>query len=117
MWEFVAQDIETFMFSLDPRLDIIGEKMEEIGYNGHSGISFGCTMRQMQYLVRFGEEKFKEWLTTTHYTEEIYDTAEETETDSDTELNPYKYEDAMEYEQRLKEVIKKRVENKKAQEN
>jgi hypothetical protein len=60
MWDFVAQDIDSFMFSLDPRLDIIGEKMAEIGYNGHSGISFGRTMRQMQYLARFGEEKFKE---------------------------------------------------------
>lgn len=60
MWDFIAQDIDSFTFSIDPRIDIISEKMAEIGYNGHSGISFGHTMRQMQYLVKFGEDKFKE---------------------------------------------------------
>ena len=110
MWEFVVQDIDSFMFSLDPRLDIIGEKMAEIGYNLHSGISFGRTMRQMQYLARFGEEKFKECFATAHSTEQIYDTAEETETDSDIELNPYEHEDAMEHEQRIKQLIKRRLE-------
>lgn len=59
MWDFVAQNIDSFTFSLDPRIDIISEKMEELGYNAHSGISFGRTMRQMQYLVRNGEDKFK----------------------------------------------------------
>jgi hypothetical protein len=33
--------------------------MEELGYGGHSGASFGCTMRNMQYLAEHGEEKFK----------------------------------------------------------
>jgi hypothetical protein len=58
-WDFVAQDIESFMWSDDPRIDIITEKMIEFGYNGHSGSSFGCTMRNMQYLVQNGEDKFK----------------------------------------------------------
>jgi hypothetical protein len=60
MWDFVKQDIESFMFSLDPRLDIISEKMAEIGYNVHSSASFGRVMRQMQFLAKFGEDKFKE---------------------------------------------------------
>lgn len=58
-WDFVAQDIESFMWSNDPRIDVITEKMEELGYNGHSGTSFGFTMRNMQYLVQNGEDKFK----------------------------------------------------------
>lgn len=58
-WDFVAQDIQSFMWSDDPRIDIITEKMIEIGYDGHSGSSFGYTMRNMQYLVQNGEEKFK----------------------------------------------------------
>lgn len=58
-WDFVAQDIDSFMWSDDPRIDIITEKMIELGYNGHSGSSFGCTMRNMQYLVQNGEDKFK----------------------------------------------------------
>ena len=58
-WDFVAQDIDSFMWSNDPRIDEITEKMIEFGYDGHSGSSFGCTMRNMQYLVQNGEEKFK----------------------------------------------------------
>jgi hypothetical protein len=58
-WDFVAQNIENFAFSTDPRIYEITEKMEELGYNGHSGVSFSLTMRSMQYLVKYGEEKFK----------------------------------------------------------
>lgn len=58
-WDFVAQDIDSFMFSNDPRIDEITEKMIELGYDGHSGSSFGNTMRNMQYLVRNGEDEFK----------------------------------------------------------
>jgi hypothetical protein len=59
MWEFVAQKIDSFMFTKDSRVDLISKKMEELGYKGHSGVSFGCTMRKMQYLAQNGEEKFK----------------------------------------------------------
>ena len=59
-WEFMKTDIESFMWSDDPRVDIISAKMVELGYNGHSGASFGYTMRRMQYLAKNGEEKFKE---------------------------------------------------------
>ena len=51
--------IDSFMFSNDPRLNTIYEKMEELGYKGHSGTSFGLTMRYMQHLVKNGEEEFK----------------------------------------------------------
>lgn len=59
LWDFVKEDIDSFMFSHDPRVTIIGNKMEELGYRGHSGASFGCTMRNIQYLAEHGEEKFK----------------------------------------------------------
>lgn len=58
-WDFVAEDIDSFMFSEDPRITQISIKMKELGY-GHSGCSFGCTMRNMQYLAQKGEEKFKQ---------------------------------------------------------
>jgi len=58
-WDFVKQDIDSFMFSHDPRVTRIYNKMEELGYGGHSGASFGFTMRNMQYLAQYGEEKFK----------------------------------------------------------
>jgi hypothetical protein len=59
LWDFVKQDIDSFMFSHDPRVTIISNKMTELGYSGHSGASFGFTMRNMQYLAEHGEEKFK----------------------------------------------------------
>ena len=65
-WDFVKQDIESFMFSNDPRIKIIGQKMEELGYNGHSGASYGFTMRVMQYIANHGEKKYKEQVLSTH---------------------------------------------------
>jgi len=59
-WDFVKQDIDSFMFSKDPRVNIIYNKIEELGYTGHSGASFGFTMRVMQYIAQNGEKKYKE---------------------------------------------------------
>jgi hypothetical protein len=59
-WKFVKKDIESFSFSSAPEIWHITNKMVELGYNNHSGSSFGWTMRQMQYIAKFGEESFKE---------------------------------------------------------
>jgi len=59
-WSFVKQPCESFMFSKDPRVDLISNKMAELGYGGHSGCSFGCVMRDMQYIAQNGEEKFRD---------------------------------------------------------
>lgn len=59
LWDFVSQPIESFAFSIDKRVETIYKKIEELGYTGHSGCSFGCTMRNMQYLSINGEENFK----------------------------------------------------------
>jgi hypothetical protein len=58
-WDFVETQNESFMFSSDPRVNIIYVKMEELGYYGHSGCSFGRILRIMQYIARYGEEIFK----------------------------------------------------------
>ena len=47
------------MFNNDITLNTIHNKMIELGYDGHSGGSFGWTMRQMQYIANHGEEKYK----------------------------------------------------------
>ena len=60
MWSFMKEKIERFMLSNDKRADLIYEKMGELGYHGHSGFSFGWTMRQMQFIARYGEKKFSE---------------------------------------------------------
>ena len=59
-WDFVRQDIDSFMFSRDPRIEIISNKMVELGYTGHSGSSFGTTIRTMQFIAKYGEDVFKE---------------------------------------------------------
>ena len=59
-WDFVKQDIDSFMFCLEPQISIISKKMEELGYNGHSGSSFGWVMRNMQYIAKHSEAKFRE---------------------------------------------------------
>ena len=104
-WDFVSKDIDSFMLSNDPRIKIISDKMEELGYNSHSGVSFGCIMRNMQHLVRSGEKKFKKWYDGTFDTDEV-------ELDRDTTLDPQFGEDSMEYERRLDNIIKKKVEDK-----
>ena len=58
-WDFVAKDNPSFMFSDDYRVNLISNKMVELGYDGHSGCSFGCTMRNMQFLAKHGEKEFK----------------------------------------------------------
>lgn len=57
-WSFIKQKIESFMFSTDPRINIIYEKMEELGYNKHSGCSFGCILREMQFISQNGEKEY-----------------------------------------------------------
>lgn len=60
LWDFVSKDIESFMWSDEDKIKIILNKMSELGYDGHSGGSFGWTMRAMQYLSQHGEAKFKQ---------------------------------------------------------
>jgi hypothetical protein len=58
LWEYMRQDRYSYMWSNDKEIDRITKKMEELGYNGHSGCSFGWTMRQMQYIAKNGEETY-----------------------------------------------------------
>lgn len=49
---------ESFMFSRDPMVGTITKNMGTLGYNGHSGASFGWTMRQMEFLAKYGKDQF-----------------------------------------------------------
>lgn len=60
LWDYMRNDCYSYMCSNDEQISIISNKMEELGYNGHSGFSFGWTMRQMQYIAKHGEEKYAE---------------------------------------------------------
>lgn len=59
-WDFMKKDCESFMLSQDPKVKVIYNKMKQLGYYGHSGCSFGCTMRDMQYIAQNGEKKFRD---------------------------------------------------------
>jgi len=58
-WAFMRNPIGSFSLSRDKRVEQIYNKIEEIGYTGHSGCSFGCTMRNMQYIAVHGDAAFK----------------------------------------------------------
>ena len=59
LWDYMKKDTTAYMFNEDPTLRIISEKMSELGV-GHSGASFGWTMRALQFIATYREKKFKE---------------------------------------------------------
>ena len=63
MWDYMKKNSDSYMFSSDKEIKIISDKMEELGYHGHSGASFGITMRNMQFIALNGlDEHKKMWL-------------------------------------------------------
>ena len=61
LWNFMQEDPgpNGFMFSDDNRVTLIGEKIVQLGYAGHSGSSFGFTLRVMQYIARNGYTAYR----------------------------------------------------------
>ena len=60
LWDFIKDFKEnSFMLSEDKRVNKIYNKIEELGYSDHSGVSFGITMRHMEYIAKNGFEKYK----------------------------------------------------------
>lgn len=58
LWDYMKKDVESYTWSNDKEIDFISDKMVELGYKGHSGFSFGFTMRALQYIAIHGEEKY-----------------------------------------------------------
>jgi hypothetical protein len=56
LWNYMEKD----MFNDDDKLRKIYNKIEELGYNGHSGSSFGYIMRHMQFIAINGIENHKQ---------------------------------------------------------
>ena len=62
-WDFMKQDINSYTSSNSNEVKLISNKMSELGYNYHSGSSFGWIMRHMQIIAQNGLEAHKEyWL-------------------------------------------------------
>jgi hypothetical protein len=60
LWDFMKNfSGESFMYSNQPEIRQIYEKIEQLGYNGHSGASFGFTLRTMQYIATHSLEEFR----------------------------------------------------------
>lgn len=59
LWDFMKQPIESYWFSTNVQVRIISKKMNELGYYGHSGSSFGWIMRQMQEIAQNGIDLYK----------------------------------------------------------
>ena len=61
LWDYMKQNPgpNGFTFSHDVRVRKIYNKIEELGYQGHSGSSFGCTLRDMQIIAQKGEKEYR----------------------------------------------------------
>ena len=49
---------QSFMFSNDEMIGKISKNMVALGYDGHSGGSYGWTMRCMEHLAKNGKDAF-----------------------------------------------------------
>jgi len=59
LWDYMKNFYEeSFMFSSSSEVVRIYKKIEQLGYSGHSGASFGCIMREMQYIAKNGLDDF-----------------------------------------------------------
>ena len=62
LWDWITDEEPEagFMFSNDPNIRRIYNKIEELGYSSHSGSSFAMTIRQIQFLARYGIDTFRQ---------------------------------------------------------
>ena len=60
LWDYMKKDVDNYMFNSDGEVQRIYNKIEELGYEGHSGCSFGSTMRDMQFIANNGEKLFRQ---------------------------------------------------------
>ena len=62
-WDFINKNTGPYMFNSDPKITRIHNKVQELGYFGHSGFSFAWTLRQIQFISEIGEQKYmEEWI-------------------------------------------------------
>jgi len=60
LWNWLkTSNIESFMLSDDPNITRIYNKIEELGYCGHSGASFGCTMRIIEFIAKNSFDSYR----------------------------------------------------------
>ena len=58
-WDWIRNfNGQSFMFSNDAMIGKISKNMISLGYDGHSGSSYGWTMRCMEHLAKNGKDAF-----------------------------------------------------------
>jgi hypothetical protein len=61
LWPFIINfHGESFMLSSAREIQRISDRITQLGYGGHSGASFGYTMRAMEYIAKNGLDMFQE---------------------------------------------------------
>ena len=58
LWDYMKKNTESYMWSEDKEPRRISQRMSDLGI-GHSGSSFGWTMRELQSIAVYGEETYK----------------------------------------------------------
>ena len=58
LWDYMKKPTDGYMVSSDKELYLIMNEIQKLGYDGHSGGSFGCTMRDMQYIAQHGLSEY-----------------------------------------------------------
>ena len=76
LWNwFRSNTIESFMFSNSPNVHRMYVEIERLGYSGHSGASFGCTMRNIEFIAKNSFETFADmYINEMHEIHEIHET-------------------------------------------
>jgi hypothetical protein len=59
MWNFIEHPICSFMESNNENVSLIWDKINDLGYYGHTKKTLAFTLRGLQYIAQYGEEKFK----------------------------------------------------------
>ena len=59
LWDFIAQPIQSFSKSNDERINIIFDKLYQLGFYGHTRKTLTVTLHGLQYIVKNGEKEFK----------------------------------------------------------
>jgi len=65
LWDYMRKDCLSYQLCQDAEIWVITRKMQELGYYGHSGHSFGWTMRQLQQIAQKGEFSYMQQWTRT----------------------------------------------------
>jgi hypothetical protein len=60
MWDYLKNFDGNYFMQTSQQVHQIYNKIEELGYTGHSGSSFAVIMRQMQYIAKYGLDKFED---------------------------------------------------------